>query len=321
VTVRLVEYPIHPTEVIRADQGVLDALADEHLGGVAGAARGDMTRFLFGDVPVRVFADLFAEGGDIDGAVARWLLHLSGYFGGRWLRSEIAAAQPDAPLVSFSVAPERAAFDAAMARAAVALAAADAAEGARLEFAHASLLGAADEAGEPAPGLVDSFGYNAGYNTEILASPPDGVIVPAALEVRCTGLLRCHYASPRLGVLAELAATADRLNDGDAEHASLAATLRPIQEGALPRGRAVWSSGLSVQGFGQRSYETLLDVSSSFLETVEATALTMVRAVVSGDARVAAVGARADAAMRVWLAAYMAGLLDGEGEVELPAFA
>jgi hypothetical protein len=47
----------------------------------------------------------------------------------------------------------------------------------------------------------------------------------------------------------------------------------------------------------------------------------MVRAVVSGDVRLAAVGARADAAMRVWLAAYMAGLLDGESEVELPAFA
>ena len=35
---------------------------------------------------------------------------------------------------------------------------------------------------------------------------------------------------------------------------------------------AVWSSGLSVQGFSQESYDRLLDVSSSFLEAVQATA-------------------------------------------------
>lgn len=320
MAVRLVDYPIHSTEVLRADQDVLDALADEHLAG-APRGRAGMTRFLFGDTPLRVFSDIFAGKGDIDEAVGRWLLHLSGYFGGRWLRGEIAAAQPDAPLVSFSVVPEPAAFDAAMGRCAEAVAASRGPKAAVLGFAEASLLDTQSGSGEPVPGLVDSFGYNAGYNMEILATPPEGTSAPAHLDVRCTGLLRCWYASPRLSVLADLEQTASRLAGDDPGPARLAATLRPIQDAALPRGRAVWSSGLSVQGFDQEAYETLLEVSSSFLETVQATALTMVRALLDGDAGLGAVGARAEAALRVWLAAYMAGLLNGEGEVELPAFA
>lgn len=74
-----------------------------------------------------------------------------------------------------------------------------------------------------------------------------------------------------------------------------------------------------MQGFGQRAYDQLLDVSSSFLETVQATALTMAEAHVTADADAARVGAAAAAAMDVWLPAYMAGLVNGAGPIELPA--
>lgn len=320
MSVMLVDHPVFPTDLLRADQSVLDRLAgDPQVRSEQGAA--DIERFLFGDVPLHVFADLFTPAPTIDGPVGRWLLYLSGYFGGRWLRGEIAAAQPDAPLVGFSVSPTREAFDTTMAHAAVAATAASAAEADVLRFAHTSLLNTEPASGGPAtPGLVDSFGYNAGYNMEILDSPPAGVEVPATLDVRCTGLLRCHYASPRLAVLADLEDTATRLNGGDDRYRDLSATLQPIQDEALPRGRSVWSTGLSVQGFDQVHYVRLLEVSSSFLETVQATALTMVRAVIEQDAGLAARGARAEAGMRVWLSAYMSGLLHGEGTIELPRF-
>jgi hypothetical protein len=45
----------------------------------------------------------------------------------------------------------------------------------------------------------------------------------------------------------------------------------------------VWDRQLDVQGFEQEAYEQLLDISSAFLETVQATALGTVRAVAEGE--------------------------------------
>ncbi len=120
-----------------------------------------------------------------------------------------------------------------------------------------------------------------------------------------------------LGWFADLQAA---LNSDRPPDPALVAELVPIQEAAIPRGTAVWSGGLSVQGFSQQSYDQLLDVSSSFLETVQATALVNVRAVADGDVDAARTGLVAEAAQIVWLEAYIAGLTNGEGEIELPAF-
>jgi len=321
MTVRLVDYPLFPTPVVEPDQVTLDRIANDYADTLSGADP-EMERFLFGEVPVRVFDDLFSGRSEISGPTARWLLHVSGYFGGRWLRGEIAAAQPDAPLVGFSRAPTIEGFATTMARAQQGVDAAGADDLAAVAFARSSLLDGppSEPGGAPVPGLTDSFGYNAGYNLEILSSPPAGLQASARYDVRCTGLLRCEYASPRLPAVGELEVVADALNGGDAGYGDLVALLQPIQDAAIPRGRSVWSSGLSVQGFPQRSYDQLLEVSSSFLETVQSTALTMARADATGDVDAARTGAQAVAAMVVWLDAYRAGLLDGEGAIELPSF-
>lgn len=314
MTVELPAHPAFETDVITPSPGGLSGLAADYRADAGDGA--DVRRFLFGFVPIAVFDDLFGGADAIEGAHARWMLHLSGYFGGRWLRSEIAAAQPEAPLVSFSVEPTEVGFAATMARAQRSL---DAADASSVDHAASSLLDQpADDGGEPRPGLTDSFGYNAGYNLEILASPPEGVRVDPAFEVELDGLLRCRYATPKLAALGELETVAAALNEGADGYGPLAESLAGIQVAAVERGREVWSTGLSVQGFGQDAYDQLLDVSSSFLETVQATALTMVRATVERDAVAAATGARAEAAMIVWLDAYMAGLVNGEGEMELP---
>ena len=91
-------------------------------------------------------------------------------------------------------------------------------------------------------------------------------------------------------MLAELADVQAGLAAGGS-YSQVTAELLPVQEAAVPRGRSVWSSGLSVQGFPQSEYDQLLDVSSSFLETVQATALTMVQALGDRDAAKARRGA------------------------------
>jgi hypothetical protein len=153
---------------------------------------------------------------------------------------------------------------------------------------------------------------------EILAAPPAGIAVPDAYPVRCYRLLSCDYATAKLEATTRLRPVADALAAGQGPYEELAEQLAPIQEEGIERGRAVWSTGLSVQGFDATAYDQLLDVSSSFLETVEGTALTMVKAAIEHDASLAQVGAQATAAMVVWLASSMSGLLNGEGELEIP---
>ena len=68
------------------------------------------------------------------------------------------------------------------------------------------------------------------------------------------------------------------------------------------------------------AYDQLLDVSSSFLETVHATGLTMIESVIEENADQARRGSVADAAMTIWLSAYMEGLLNGKGDKVIPKF-
>jgi hypothetical protein len=318
VSVILPDHPIYDTTVLLPDQQLLDGFAADYLAGLDGADP-EMERFLFGTLPVQVFDQVFS--GDVNGDAPEllWAMYLSGWFGGRWLRGEIAAAQPDAPLAGFSIPPDEAAFQDSMAKAQVALDARDGDDAAAVAYASESLVGFPGPEGAPEGGLADSFGYNVGYMLQILEAPPEGLITPEKYGVTCDGVLSCTYASPKLAVLEPLESVEDALST-DPAYAELAAIIGPIQDAAIPRGRSVWSSGLSVQGFPQDEYDQLLDVSSSFLETVQATALTMSEGSATSDAGSARTGALANATMTVWLDGYTAGLLNGEGDIELPTF-
>ncbi|MGI9603794.1 MAG: hypothetical protein ACR2QE_18060, partial [Acidimicrobiales bacterium] len=281
-------------------------------------------RFLFGSVPVDVFDRMLQAGDDYgDPSTDLWLLHLSGYFGGRWLRGEIEAAQPNAPLVGFSDPPTAEAFEATEQRAQEFLdvwAGPD--DAAAVDAAYTSLFDtpAEDPEDDPIRGHADNFGYNQGYLLQILEKPPEGIEASPEYEIACTdGLFDCEYVTPRLAALQALADVQIAINaDLDPE---LRDELLPVQEAAIPRGRSVWDGGLSVQGFSQASYDQLLDVSSSYLETVQATALTAVEAHANDDGDAARRSALASAGMTVWLAAYFGGLTNGEGDIEVPTFA
>ena len=313
--IQLPHYPFFPNEFIQESQVLLHHYFAAYL---SQTAEPSSERFFFGYLPIAVFDDLLASAAQssIDGSL--WLMHLSGYFGGRWLRGEIVTAQPDAMLASVSLPPTEEGFFAPLERVAKLASATEpdalVTQARQSLFDEPSLI----EGGEPIRGLGDTFGYNAGYMLEILASPPAGMIPPADYAVTCSRLLSCDYASSKLKATTRLRPVAEALATREGPYAALHEELEAIQSEGIERGKAVWSTGLSVQGFGAQAYDQLLDVSSSFLETVEGTALTMVKAAVEHDAPLALAGTQATKAMIVWLASYMCGLLNGEGEIEIP---
>lgn len=323
VTVDVTQYPFWDNEVSAVSQDALDALAQSYVASLEPGEEPQMERFLFGSLAVSAFDEVFEGTTPERRQELMWLMHLSGYFGGRWLRGEIAEAQPEALLVGFSDPPTEDAFLGTASRAAARLEAIASDDSTILAAAREALFDKPplEEDGDPLRGLADNFGYNRGYLEEILASPPEGVEASPQFQINCGGLFDCVYASPKLAVLTELGGFQALLNSDDPPDPELVAELLPVQAAAIPRGVGVWSGGLSVQGFSQQSYDQLLDVSSSFLETVQAAALINVRAVAEDDVDAAETGLVAEAVMIVWLDAYIAGLTNGEGDIEIPTFA
>jgi hypothetical protein len=321
IGVELVDYPDFTTDVMATSPDLLESMAFDYASTLAEGEEPEMERFLFGYVPVEVFNRIF-DGDESETSGLLWLMWLSGYFGGRWLRGEIEVAQPGAPLTTYSKTPDQVTFDSIMATAKVGLDAAAADDATVLEYARESLYDKppTEPDGDPIRGLTDNFGYNKGYMLQILEVPPEGLEAGPAYQITCGGLFDCAYATPRLTVLTELAELQAQVAAGEGEFAGLAAELKTFQDEAEPRGRMVWSSGLSVKGFPQKSYDQLLDVSSSFLETVQATALVMIDAAATENAARARTGAIANAAMGVWLSGYRVGLIFGDGDKVLPTF-
>jgi len=298
---------------------LLGELADEY----AARTRPEpllMTRFLFGDAPVALFDRIFAarEPAALPTGAYLWAFHLSGYFGGVWLRAELARSGHNEAIAGFSVLPSEEAFTDETDRAARALRAAAATPAEVFRYAESSLF-------DSEHGLVDTFGYNEGYLLQIVEAPPAGFATPHGL-VECPatasdGPLTCTYATSRLCALTQLREISASLARGDGAYADLAARVAPVQDAGVARGRMVWDGMLNVSGFSQDAYEQLLDISSAFLETVQATALVTVRAVAERDELAGRRGAVADACMGVWLTSYLVGITDGRPGRTLPEFA
>lgn len=321
VTVELPPYPMWPNDTIVEDQALLDSLAAEYA-----TAQGDdaleMERFLFGVVPVAAFDRIFETPPDeLSTKGLLWVFHLSGYFGGVWLRSEIDRAQPGSSQLSGVVIPAtEEGFLAVASAAADGIAASEGSDAEALGYAEASLF-PANRSGIT-DGLSENFGYNQGYMLQILEAPPEGFDTPEQYDVTCVDApFACTYASPKLAALEELQPVAADLAGGSTTaYEDLAGRILPLQQQAIPNGRFVWSGGLSVEGFTQEAYDQLLDVSSSYLEDVQATGLAGSKATAEGDVDMARRAAVANSCMDVWLAAYTAGLTEG-GSTDLPTFA
>ncbi len=324
MNVELTEYPYFAGTAMTPDTALLDRLATEY-GARRDGAPPVMTRFLFADVPVVLFDAIFdaTDPAQLPLGSYLWLYHLSGYYGGLWLRGELLQSGHNTMIENVNLPPNEEQFTAEVGDAQRILE--RAAGDDVLAYSDESLYDQPNPDNEQAPvrGLVDLFGYNEGYLLQIAEKPPVGLVTPADL-VRCPdpadGPLFCEYRTNRLGALRTFDPVAARLQDGAGAYGALAAKIAPIQEPGIARGRMVWDGQLDVQGFEQEAYEQLLDISSAFLETVQATALATVRAVAERDEIVARQAATANAMMAVWLRSYIVGLTDGR-PIALPTFA
>jgi len=103
-------------------------------------------------------------------------------------------------------------------------------------------------------------------------------------------------------------------------YGNLAEAIPPLQSAGIERGRMVWDGLLNVQGFSQEAYEHLLDISSAFLETVQATALGTVQAAAERNVGMGRKAATSNALLKLWLASYLVGISDGRPGRTLPEF-
>jgi hypothetical protein len=292
----LPDHPWFPNDVMVEDPALLEQLVD--------AETGPVERTLFGRIPLRLLgATLVSDTASPELPGRLWVMHLSGYFGGVWLRRELARAQPDAPILGVDVPPDEAAFAALVSSQTAALAAARG-DASALAFAAARF-----------GHHVDGYGYNHGYLTEILAAPPAGLRAPSNFLV-APGLLDARYAIDEVdglhGLVDRFAKATAR---GDVDTSALSAR----QADAHASGRAVWSTGLSVQGFPQPEYDQLLELSAYFLQGTQAAALAMVLASAERDGDLARRAAVLDALLEPWSVSYRMGLLDGRDDRRLPS--
>ncbi len=310
--VRVPDHPFFEDAILRPAPEGLNRLAERAC--IDAGEPVEINHFLFGDAPGLLFDEMLSRtGGGVATGLALeerlWVLYLSGYFGGVWLRGEIVDAQPESLIAGFGVVPDRQTFleNTADVRPAVAAVTANDAD------AVAYARSVRDD-------LVDSFGYNKGYLLQILEDPPVGLTSPPNL-LRCFGPLDCRYDPLTLPALLDYEHVPGLIaNPPTAAWAELADGIARIQDDAEVRGRGVWSAGLSVQGFSQPSYELLLDVSAAFLEAVQAVTLADLEAAAESDAALARQSAAADAGFRIWIGSYTMGLLDPRDDGSLPSY-
>ena len=326
--VQLTEYPYFDGTAMTPDPALLDELATEYVVRQerAGSDERVMTRFLFGEVPVVLFDRIFttADPNGLPLPSYLWLYHLSGYYGGLWLRGELLRSDHNTMIRNVNLPQSEEQFAEQVADASAVLA--RAAQPDVLGYNEESLFDRPNPDNPEAPvrGLIDLFGYNQGYLLQIAEKPPAGLTTPDDLVVcpanPADGPLFCRYRTSRLAALSTFEPAATKLREREGAYAALAERIAPVQEPGIARGRMVWDGQLDVQGFEQGPYEQLLDISSAFLETVQATALATVVAVAEQDAAIGRRAAVANAMMSVWLRSYIVGLTDGR-PIGLPTFA
>jgi hypothetical protein len=324
----LPDHPFFARTTMREDVSLLSSLTRRYQR-EQGDGAVEMTRFLFSYVPVTLFDFVYATrdpAHELPVGSYLWLFHLSGYFGGVWLRAELVRTGKNDVVAGFSAPQDEAGFRSEVAKADIALEAASGSDEGAIEYAKTSLFDQPPPPGaaQPERGLVDTFGYNQGYLLQIMDEPPEGLAAPADF-LSCpadpaTRPLFCEYAVTRLRALQRFDPVSEALAAGRSGYAELSEQIPPLQCAGIARGRQVWDGALNVQGFSQEAYAQLLDISSAFLETVQATALAAVCAVGDGNGVTGRQAATANALLGVWLNSYLTGMTDGRPDRALPVF-
>ncbi len=303
-TVSLPAYPYAETDMTEVSQEFLDGLAADYACSLPEGQAPDGTRFLLTYAPLRLFNELTTNG-PVNIKKTLWVLHISGYFGGVWLKASLnkfnggADGDDDSGMEGMET-PEDGGVTGAAAMAKEAADAANAGGDATLAYNDQSLYAFVF----PDFGIASDFGYNKGYMMQIYEAPPAGLTNPPGF-ISCNGILWCDYKTVRMDGLMGLKAVSLALAGTAEPYASIGADVLKKQNASEKMGRQVWGSFLKYDGMTQDFYVDLLDISAAFLEVVQAAGLYSAKAIAEGDVESGKKGAYLQSGLIMWLNAYM----------------
>lgn len=156
--------------------------------------------------------------------------------------------------------------------------------------------------------LAMSYGYNRGYLLKILKHPPAGANTPENILV-CGEFLDCQYGAADQAVLAPLLTVRAKLaSPPSAEWQKIAGPIKQKLPGSMKGGSWMWKQIMSGRKFSPDSYPALLEISTQFVMLNEAVMLAACQAVAEDHEAQLERALVADAAFRLSLGGYVAGL-------------
>ena len=304
--VSLPAIPLPPAQSYTVSADAIEALGcDEcELGGTPDAAR-----FFYGTMPLGAVGDLVG-GSAADTRVALGNLFASGYFGGIYLRGNLAGGladdlSPFAPLLDQVGALTQVGLDQIVGELTRI-----ARSGTEQEVRDATTIWSA--------ALAAIAGYNRGYLEVALQHPPAGVTVdPGAFT--CASLFDCRSTQLPMPALDALAGQRDALNGPPSfQWLTVAMAANSIGNAAIPAGRDVWTGLLGSASFDAAGYRTIIDLSVGFLEVTQAALLANLAGPTGGDLALARRGLDATAGLVTWAGSYFLGLASSLPNSSLP---
>jgi hypothetical protein len=257
--------------------------------------------FMFAAMPEQIFKSILYEGIDLKEMPSDLgLLYWSGFQGGVWLNSIMKSDQgrgvgPAGMIRAFKI-PALLYINNMCKQ--------------RLDLiTRGSRRQKADALDKSLGSLISSYGYNRGYLLEIMKHPPQGYTVPDDFFV-CKGLIDCKYGPGDIyNLQALLLPPREQLNNPTQPYwIDFKKRFSEKLPKAMDQGKGVWKNIMADKEFSAGSYQALLDISAEFLMINETVMLAAVTAVATIDEQGMDRVLMADAAFRVWLIGYMAGL-------------
>ncbi len=277
----------------------------------AGGDAEDSARFFFGDLAVsslEVLADRDVTAVQVREELGN--LTASGYFGGIWLRDNLrdapAQSQPDAAApadLTVSTMGIRL-FD--MMAAGITGAAVSPNGWIVRSVAHVSV-----------PILLAVYGYNRGYLEVLLENPPPGV-TPAPGSLACDGFLSCSSSTVDVEIATRYDEALNKLGTPRSPAWWEMAAWTALLESATGAGRFVWELIAAQGSFSPRSYEALVELSSTYLMVSKAAVLSSMQAYADADTDLGRSSLRLQAGLWMWSGAYFGGLASGAPAGTLP---
>lgn len=308
--------PFGKASSFAVDPVALDEIACAECEAAASEERAvDDALFFYGDLPLASVDELH-RGGDTRSQLGQ--MFVSGYFGGLYLRDNLASIGAGSGSGGDSDT-ERDPFEEAV-QSFIGGATHSALDSTIGGLLHTVRYGSPEAvqalSGLLAPVMALIHGYNRGYLQVAIENPPPGAAVPDPLS--CTAFFSCRTSSLPIEALVELAPVAAELDEPtDPQRERLSGQLHAAGLDAVDGGRDVWEGLLGGADFDPSAYDAIIDLSYGFLQVTEVALLGVFEGA-AGNASAGRSGVVAAAALLLWSGSYFLGLAADAPTDDLP---